>query len=325
MSNLGRLERVDLRQIWQTEAGDFTPWLASEANISVLSDAIGIELEVEATERNVGPFRADILCKDTATNDWVLVENQLEKTDHIHLGQLMTYAAGLDTVTIVWVAAKMREEHRAALDWLNDITNEAFKFFGLEVELWRIGNSPVAPKFNVVCKPNDWTRSVTGAARQIETSALTETKQLQLEYWTAFHELMEDKNSIVKPIKPRPQNWMTLSIGRTDFLLYVFANSRDKLIGAYIAMLGDDAKTHFKLLAEKASHYDQAFGEPLQWKEMPDKKESHIKIVLEKTDPLNRDDWPRQHFWLFEKVNALSKTFAADIKLLDAEQSSNEG
>ena len=139
-------------------------WLDDE-NIGLLSETIGLELEVEAQEKHVGPFRADILCKDTVTDSWVLIENQLERTNHTHLGQLLTYAAGLDAVTVVWIAERFTEEHRAALDWLNEITAEGFSFFGLEIELWRIGDSPMAPKFNVVSHPNDWTKTVSRISR----------------------------------------------------------------------------------------------------------------------------------------------------------------
>src|SRR5882672_9937256 len=114
--NLGRLRKVDLREAWSSENSDFTPWLAQEENLKLLGEAIGIELELEWQEKDVGPFRADILCKDTATDDWVLIENQLERTDHCHLGQLITYAAGLNAVTIVWIAERFTQEHRAALD-----------------------------------------------------------------------------------------------------------------------------------------------------------------------------------------------------------------
>jgi hypothetical protein len=120
-------------------------------------------------EASVGPFRADILCKDNSTGKLVLVENQLERTDHMHLGQLMTYAAGLSVVTVVWVAARFTDEHWAALDWLNEITAEDINFFGLEVELWRIGDSAPAPKFNVVSQPNDW-------SRRIKASSMNEDK-----------------------------------------------------------------------------------------------------------------------------------------------------
>jgi hypothetical protein len=165
---LGRLERVELRDIWASEAASFTPWLARSENIAILGETLNIELELEAQQRAVGPFRADLLCKDIDTDRWVLIENQLERTDHTHLGQLLTYASGLDAVTIIWIAARFTEEHRSTLDWLNKITNESFRFFGLEVELWRIGDSPAAPRFNIVSKPNEWSHSVAKAARVIE-------------------------------------------------------------------------------------------------------------------------------------------------------------
>src|SRR6267143_5357689 len=165
---LGRLERIDLRDIWTSEAADFTPWLAQSENLEVLATTLGIEqLELEAQEKLIGPFRADILCKDIGSDQWVLIENQLERTDHLHLGQLLTYAAGLQAVTIVWIAAKFTEEHRATLDWLNKITDDSIRFFGLEVKLWRIGASPAAPSFDIVSKPNNWSQSVKQAARAI--------------------------------------------------------------------------------------------------------------------------------------------------------------
>src|SRR5690606_3890406 len=122
---------------------------------------------------------------DLDTDSWVLIENQLERTDHKHLGQLLTYAAGLKAVSIVWVAQSFTEQHRSALDWLNDITDDRFNFFGLEVELWRIGDSPVAPKFNVISKPNDWNKTIFQVAKRVEQGSLTETKNLQYQFWKA--------------------------------------------------------------------------------------------------------------------------------------------
>src|SRR6185369_6748304 len=164
MIEFGRLDRVDARSAWASEASHFTPWLALPENLRLLGDTIDIELELEAQEKSVGPFRADILCKNTLNEDWVLIENQLERTDHCHLGQLLTYAAGLNAVTIVWIAERFTEEHRATLDWLNERTDEHINFFGLEVELWQIGDSPIAPKFNIISQPNDWSRTVRTAA-----------------------------------------------------------------------------------------------------------------------------------------------------------------
>jgi len=143
---LGRLQRIDLREVWSSESSGFTPWLAESENLNLLGDTVGIELEFEAREKDVGNFRADILCKDSLSGDCVLIENQLEKTDHTHLGQLLTYATGLEAKTIIWVAEKFTEEHRAVLDWLNEIADGRCNFFGLEIELWQIGDSPHAPR-----------------------------------------------------------------------------------------------------------------------------------------------------------------------------------
>ena len=173
-ATLGRFEPVALRDIWTSEAAEFTPWLARPENLSVLGETLGIDLELEAQERSVGPFRADILCKDIATDSWVLVENQLERTDHIHLGQLLTYASGLEAVTIVWIAAQFTDEHRSTLDWLNRITDARFRFFGLEVELWRIGDSLPAPRFSVIAsRTTGRKRSHRRRARLTTPSCLT--------------------------------------------------------------------------------------------------------------------------------------------------------
>ena len=153
---LGRIASVDLRQAWPDEARNFTPWLADEDNLSLLGSVLGLQLEVEAVEKQVGPFSADILAKEIGSGHWVLIENQIEMTDHAHLGQILTYAAGLDVSTIIWVAREFREQHRAAIDYLNRITDEDHRFFGVKVELLKIGESAFAPSFSVVAKPNNW-------------------------------------------------------------------------------------------------------------------------------------------------------------------------
>ena len=159
--DLARLASINLREAWVSEPADFTPWLARKENLELLGESLGIPLELESTEQSVGPFAADILCRDPLSEQWVLIENQLAQTDHTHLGQIITYAAGLNAVTVIWIASKFVEQHRAALDWLNEITSEGTNFFGVEVELWRIGASPqMAPKFNIVSKPNAWSKQV---------------------------------------------------------------------------------------------------------------------------------------------------------------------
>lgn len=184
---LGKLEQLDVRDIWQSEGSDFTPWLAQEENLVRLGEEIGIDLEHEATEKDVGLFRADILCKDAENGNWVLIENQLGRTDHSHLGQLLTYAAGLQAVTIVWIAQPFTEEHRAALDWLNSITNDQFNFFGVELEVWKIGGSDPAPKFNVISKPNDWSNSIKRAAFKYQKATLPKPSKKTLNFGDVLH------------------------------------------------------------------------------------------------------------------------------------------
>ena len=267
---LGRLEKVGLREAWSSESSDFTPWLAQEDNLRLLGEAIGIELELESQEKDVGPFRADILCKDTATDNWVLIENQLARTDHTHLGQLLTYAAGLNAVTIVWIAERFTEEHRATLDWLNERTDETINLFGLEIELWRIGDSPIAPKFNVISQPNDWSRTVQQAAAA--SSEISVHKQLQLKFWTAFKQHMEAKGSFVRCQKPSPQHWSNHAIGRSGVHLTSIVslwNSETGVKGpeirAELYMDGQNAKQEFAALEKQKDATEQALGFPLTW------------------------------------------------------------
>src|SRR5579885_93899 len=154
---LDQLERIyDVRQIWEDEEEDFTPWLAE--NLDLLNKTLGLNLELQACEQYIGSFRADIVAKDSKTDQYVLIENQLGCTDHKHLGQIITYSAGLKAVTIIWIASLFTEEHKQALEWLNEHANGSVTFFGLEIELWRI-HGYVAPSFAVICKPNKYLQS----------------------------------------------------------------------------------------------------------------------------------------------------------------------
>ncbi len=314
---LGRLNRVELRDIWSSEATDFTPWLARDENLALLGEALGIDLELEAQEKSVGPFRADLLCKDIGTNAWVLIENQLERTDHGHLGQLLTYASGLEAVTIVWIAARFTEEHRSTLDWLNKITDERFRFFGLEVELWRIGESPAAPKFNVVSKPNDWSRSVANAARVIDESELSEIRILQRDFWGSLHIALD---RLAGPVsgnrKPQPQSWMSYPVGRSGFGLNPCMIRPKRRIRAELYISGDDAKAYFWLLCAQREAIEQELGYPLDWDELPARRDCRISISLD-ASPENREDWPRQHDWLAKRLNEFHRVFFTRIRNLD--------
>ena len=314
MAKLERLIKVPLREFWEGEASDFTPWLADEENIGLLGETIGFELEVEAQEKNVGPFRADILCKDTVTDSWVLIENQLERTDHSHLGQLLTYAAGLDAVTVVWVAERFTDEHRAALDWLNEITDEEFSFFGLEIELWRIGDSPMAPKFNMISHPNDWTKTID----QIVHRELTSAQQLYFDYWTALQEHLEERNGVINPVASSRDSWVSFGVGRSGFWLSASASVRDKWISVSLTLAGRDGKPHFYLLEGDKVDIEEEIGAKLEWDEKQGRKQNYISLSLEDIDLEDRQDWNRQHQWLCEQLETFHKVFSPRVKTLDA-------
>lgn len=319
MVELGRLKPVPLREFWTDESREFTPWLAKEENLKLLGDTIGIELELEAQEKDVGPFRADLLCKNTIDGTWLLIENQLEKTDHAHLGQLLTYAAGLEAVAIIWIAERFTDEHRATLDWLNEITDERFTFFGLEVELWRIGDSPIAPKFNMVCKPNDWSRIIQiSASKAVQ---LTEDRQTQLNFWMAFKKYMEE-NSDIRCQKPSPQNWMTHTIGRSGFCLNSIAsiwdsetNTKNPEIRVELIMNDMNSKKYFEMLLAQRKEIEQEIGQQLIWYNPEDKKV--CRIYIRRSDNfLNSSDWPKQHNWLRENLEKFYNVFAPRVKQL---------
>lgn len=319
-NGLGRLERDELRSVWVSEAADFTPWLAQAENIALLASALGLELELEAQEKTVGPFRADILCRDIGTEQWVLIENQLERTDHTHLGQLLTYASGLEAVTIIWIAARFTEEHRSTLDWLNKITNDSFRFFGVEVELWRIGDSPAAPKFNIVSKPNDWSHSVAQAARAIEDTELSEIRTMQKSYWTALNAaLNEIAGPIVGSKKPQPQGSMSFPIGRNGFHLNGVMIRPKNQVRAELYILGDRAKVFFALLKEQKESIEQELGHSLEWEELPSRRDCRISIYLNDVDPEDEADWARQHEWLGKRLNDLHRVFVRRVEMLDAD------
>jgi hypothetical protein len=316
---LGRLERVELRDIWVSEATSFTPWLARSENIAILSATLNIDLQLEAQERAVGPFRADLLCKDIDTDRWVLIENQLERTDHTHLGQLLTYASGLDAVTIIWIAARFTEEHRSTLDWLNKITDESFRFFGLEVELWRIADSRAAPKFNIVSKPNEWSHSVATAARVIDDGEQSVTKTMQEKYWAALNSQLE---AIGGPVsgkrKAQPQSWMHYRIGKSHMGLGGAMNTQKRQIRAELYLQGPPAKTYFGLLKNQQSEIERELGYPLDWQELPDGQDSRIAIFRNDADPANEADWPDQHDWLANRLNEFYRVFAPRVQTLEA-------
>ncbi|HRK22486.1 MAG TPA: DUF4268 domain-containing protein [Fimbriimonadaceae bacterium] len=308
--NLGRLKRVDLRNVWQKEDRDFTPWLAQKVNLELLGEAIEIELDLETTEKDVGPFRADIFCKEVGTGHPVLIENQIERTDHSHLGQLLTYAAGLSAVTIVWIAQRFTDEHRAALDWLNEVTSEEVSFFGLEVELWQIGDSIPAPKFNVVSKPNAFTKRLVQ-----ERSGYSENELAYVPYWEGLKAHIEATAPHLKPLKVGPAAWLPCANIGKGIWLEAVASRYYKYIMCQLIIADDPDGARLRVLMENREKIDQAIP-GLVWDEKPQNKRSVAYIRRNDTDLDNKDDRPNQWTWMRENLEKLHEQFAPLVKSL---------
>ena len=209
MINLGTLKEItDLRSVWPHEALNFTPWVAE--NVDLLADAVGLDITVDETESSVGDFNVDIYASETGTDRKIIIENQLEDTDHDHLGKLITYASGKGADVVIWVVKHAREEHKAAIEWLNNHTDDKIGFFLCEIKLFQIGNSDIAPSFTVVERPNDWTKEIK------KTTAANSTQQQRLEYWQAFNDYAFQNTEFAKVFnkrKPTTDHWMDFSIG----------------------------------------------------------------------------------------------------------------
>lgn len=308
---LGKIEKLDIRSQWKNEEYDFTPWLAKEENIQLLADEIDLTLEVEAVEKQIGSYKADIVAND-GNNRKVIIENQLEKTDHKHLGQILTYASGIDAKIVIWVCKSVTDEHRQAVDWLNEVTNQDIAFFCCEIELWRIGSSEPAPKFNIVCSPNDWSKTVKSS---IPNEALTETQLSHLKFWNSFKEYMTESATDLKLRTPRPQHWYTLAVGRSKFHISLTRNTQADRVGCEIYIRGKSAKQAFSLLEKQKNRIQEKLGE-LEWQELPEGQDCRIIQYFSGNTKLETE-WHVLHEWMKEKSEAYFKVFSPIIKKLD--------
>lgn len=305
--SLGKLERVDLRTAWKHEALDFTKWLTQEENLSQLSDEIGIEIESPQTEVSVGSFQADILAEDQDGNK-VIIENQLEPSNHDHLGKLITYASGLQAKTIIWIVGDVKDEHKQAIDWLNLHTDGDTSFFAIKMELWKIGDSPPAPKFQIISKPNDWTKAVrtsTGGAQP------SETKLLQLQFWNRFKESIANTKTTLRLRSPRPQHWYNLAIGSSVAHMALTINTQDKTMGCELYIPRE--KKLFAALTSHKEAIEREFGEQLEWMELHGKKASRIKVSRD-ADIENEEGWDDLFKWLKEKAERFQAVFPKYMK-----------
>lgn len=306
--SLGKLKKVELREGWKHEAHDFTQWLAQEENLKLLGDEIGFDIKLVQTEAAVGNFNVDILAEEENTGKKIIIENQLEITNHDHLGKIITYSSGYDAEIIVWVVKDVREEHRRAIDWLNEHTDDNIGFYLLRIELWQIGDSAFAPKFEMICRPNEWAKAVKDSAGSAE---LTETKLKQFEFWNALKEYAKENNSALRFHKSNPQHWLNTSIGSSNAHISLSINSRENLFGVEL-WISDNKELYTKLFAQKET-IEEELGEKLEWMELPNKKASRIKVSCG-GDFSKQENWESDFWWILKTAEKFKDVFPKYLK-----------
>ena len=305
---LGKIKNVSPRKIWKKEAYDFTPWLAE--NLEQIGEAIGLELEFESKEVSVGPFSADILAKDTGTDKFVVLENQLEKTDHDHLGKCITYASVLDASAVIWVASKFTDQHKKALDWLNDHTSDEIGFYGVKLELWQIDDSQPAVKFNIVSQPNIAVRQAT---KRKEQGELSEAKKTQLEFWTAFRDKLEKSGKTGSLQTPGAKYWFNVALGKSGLTLSNTFNTDRNEIGVRVYIDSNQADEWLPYFESKKDFIESKIGDELNWNPNPTNKDK----VITYTKQFNLEDkenWKDAVRWLAEQSIKFREVFSKVIK-----------
>jgi hypothetical protein len=308
---LGRVETVLPRDVWPHEAHSFTPWLL--ANVDVLSSLLGMDLVLEAAEHPVGDFSLDLIGRDEATGERVIVENQLEVSDHTHLGQILTYAAGTDPTTVVWVAAGFRAEHRAAVDWLNDRTDENTRFFAIEIQVIKIGESLPAPAFKLVAQPNDWGKQVRAAAAP-SSGQVSAREQAYWEFWGRFRtRVLAEYPTWTYSSQSTKSSWFPMSAGLSG-VNWTAAFTRGGLT-VTLEFVGPDADVNtqrFEALLAHSDVFDSTYGGVLTWDALDGKKSCRVQAVHEGyKDVTDQSDWDAWVDWFITTEVSMRAALAA--------------
>ena len=250
----------------------------------------------------------------------MVIENQLGKSDHDHLGKLLTYGSALDASAVVWIAGRLTEEHKKALDWLNDHTTEELSFYGVEVELWKIGDSSPAVRFNVISKPSEVERKTAIVAAK---EGVTDAKRLQLEFWTEFEKRLRETHAVPSTQAPRPQYWYDVSLGRSGIHLSNFANTYENRVGLRVYLTSQIADQALDQLLKEKETIEKEIGAKLTWNPYPDKKDK--TILLDRPAELEkRDRWPEYLNWLIDHNIKFRKAFGLRVKKLDLARNENK-
>lgn len=299
-------KQINPRKMWPNEATNFTPWLAE--NIADLGERIGMELEVVGQEVSVGPYSADILAKDVNTDAYVVIENQLEKTNHDHLGKSITYASALGAKTIVWIATDFTEEHKKALDWLNDNTNEDLAFWGIQLELWQISEDTASMRLNVVSTPSTNVKTI-----KSRTNTESESRTIQLNFWTKFREKLEKTKKIPSLQTPQARYWFDVRIGRSNILLSDFCNTEKSVVGIRLYIRSNVVDVYYPALLARKTEINKALGSEPEWDPNPTAKDKTIALShqTDLSDPAKVEE---ALDWLVNQTIIFHSVFSKEVK-----------
>ena len=306
---LGKLQEIDIRKVWQHEQYDFSKWLAGEENIQELGDTLNLPLTDVETEKFVGNYRCDILCKDELTGKVVLIENQLEPTNHDHLGKIITYASGLDASVVIWIVASARQEHASAIEWLNKHTDEDLSFFLVEVHAYKIGDSDPAPQFKIIEQPNDFVKSVKSISKN---SDLSDSERNRLEFWTQLNEILEERGKPFNKRKATTDHWYSIAMGSSECHISIdLVNKEHKIrVGVWIY---DNKELFDKFFANK-NEIEKACGFELAWDRLENKKASLACTYIQGLDFDNQTNYPELINKAIDLVLTMRKAFVPFVK-----------
>jgi len=268
---LGKLQEVNIRKLWNHEQYDFSDWLSKAENLEQLNEVIGLTLSEVEKEVYVGSYRCDLVGIDETTGDKVIIENQLETSDHEHLGKIITYASGLDAKVVVWIVKEAREEHRSAIEWLNNNTSEKLNFFLIEVHAYQIGDSLCAPKFEIVEKPNGFIKNV---KTQNGARDYNKSQGERIEFWTRFNEILVERGKPFNVRKATSDHWYDVAIGRSGVHVSMTLVNKERVVGIEL-YIREDKKLFDKLYAQK-DEIEEKLGLKPEWQKNEGKKSSRI-------------------------------------------------
>lgn len=279
---IGKLEEVDIRELWKYEQYDFSEWLSKKENIENLNEILGLTLVDISKETYVGSYRCDLFAKDETTGIKVIIENQLEMSNHDHLGKIITYASGLDAKVVVWIVKEAREEHRSAIEWLNNNTNSNVNFFLIEIHAYKIGNSDNAPMFQVIEQPNDFIKNNKSAN---SSDTMNKSQSQRVEFWNQFNNVLAERGKPFNVRKATTDHWYNVAIGTSDAHIDITLVNKDSVIGVELYIT--DNKELFDKLYQRKDEIENDLGLKLDWRRLNNSKASRIVTFIK---GLNFDD-----------------------------------